>query len=50
MAAEKLILETVISEMFEENAYIAHLDGMSDCVVFDPGFEPQPILDYLGIV
>jgi hydroxyacylglutathione hydrolase len=43
----KLFLKTVVSEMFEENAYIAHLDGMSECVVFDPGFEPQPILDYL---
>ena len=47
VAAEKLILETVISEMFEENAYIAQLDGRSDCVVIDPGFEPQPILQYL---
>ena len=47
MPANKLIIETVISEMFEENAYIAHLDGRADCVVIDPGFEPQPILEYL---
>ncbi len=47
MAGNQLILETVISEMFEENAYIAQLDGRTDCVVIDPGFEPQPILEYL---
>ena len=48
MATGKLFLKTVVSEMFEENAYIAHLDGMTDCLVVDPGFEPQPILDYVA--
>ncbi len=48
MGTGKLFLKTVVSEMFEENAYIAHLDGNSECVVFDPGFEPQPILAYLS--
>jgi glyoxylase-like metal-dependent hydrolase (beta-lactamase superfamily II) len=48
VATGKLFLKTVVSEMFEENAYIAHLDGMADCLVVDPGFEPQPILDYVS--
>ena len=47
MTPSNLILKTVISELFEENAYIAQLDGRSDCIVFDPGFEPQPILDHI---
>ena len=47
MGTQRLILKTVISEMFEENAYIAHLDGQEEALVVDPGFEPQPILDYL---
>ena len=47
MPENKLIIKTVVSEMFEENAYIAQIDGRNDCVVIDPGFEPQPIIDYL---
>jgi hydroxyacylglutathione hydrolase len=37
----------VVSAPFEENTYIAHLPGRTDCVVFDPGFEPDAIFDYL---
>jgi glyoxylase-like metal-dependent hydrolase (beta-lactamase superfamily II) len=33
---------------FEENTYIAHLAGRKDCLVFDPGLEPQAILEYLA--
>lgn len=32
---------------FGENTYIAHLDGRSDCILIDPGFEPEPIFEYL---
>jgi hydroxyacylglutathione hydrolase len=32
---------------FAENTYIAHIGGRNDCVVFDPGFEPEAIFDYL---
>jgi glyoxylase-like metal-dependent hydrolase (beta-lactamase superfamily II) len=38
----------VVSAPFEENTYIAHLDGSSECIVIDPGFDPQAIFDYLG--
>jgi hydroxyacylglutathione hydrolase len=45
--APKLQLGKVISQPFDENTYIAHLAGRSDCIVFDPGFDPEAILDYL---
>jgi hydroxyacylglutathione hydrolase len=32
---------------FDENTYIAHLPGRGDCLVIDPGFEPQAIVDYM---
>ncbi|NUQ62419.1 MAG: MBL fold metallo-hydrolase [Pirellulales bacterium] len=32
---------------FEENTYIAHLEGRNDCLVVDPGLEPDRILDHL---
>lgn len=37
----------VESAPFGENTYIAHLAGRDDCIVFDPGFEPDEILRYL---
>jgi glyoxylase-like metal-dependent hydrolase (beta-lactamase superfamily II) len=40
-------IRTVVSAPFEENTYLAWLPGRSDCVVFDPGLEPDLILDAL---
>jgi hydroxyacylglutathione hydrolase len=40
-------LATIVSIPFEENAYVAQLEGRSDCLVIDPGLEPEKILDYL---
>ncbi len=40
-------LGVVVSAPFEENTYVAHLDGRDDCIVFDPGFEPDEIFAYL---
>jgi glyoxylase-like metal-dependent hydrolase (beta-lactamase superfamily II) len=37
----------VISEPFAENSYIITGDDSSACVVVDPGFEPQKILEQL---
>ena len=32
------------TEMFAENAYLAHLDGRGDCLVIDPGLDwPVPV-------
>jgi hydroxyacylglutathione hydrolase len=37
----------VVSAPFEENTYIAHLEGRPDCLVVDPGLEPDEILAHL---
>jgi len=42
-----LQVHTVVSMPFEENSYIAWLDGRDEAVVVDPGLEPELILDYL---
>ncbi|MGL4513521.1 MAG: MBL fold metallo-hydrolase [Lacipirellulaceae bacterium] len=34
----------VISVPFDENTYVFHLEGQSDCVVFDPGLQPGAIV------
>jgi glyoxylase-like metal-dependent hydrolase (beta-lactamase superfamily II) len=36
-----------VSLPFDENTYIAHFAGGSECVVIDPGLEPLAIIDYL---
>jgi glyoxylase-like metal-dependent hydrolase (beta-lactamase superfamily II) len=43
----KILLATIVSDPFQENTYITHLDGRSDCLVVDPGLEPEKILDHL---
>ena len=40
-------IAVVVSAPFAENSYIAHLDGRNDCLVIDPGFDPDKIIDYL---
>ncbi len=37
----------ILSIPFQENAFLAHLQGRSDCLVFDPGLEPEKILAQL---
>lgn len=43
----KIELGQVVSLPFEENTYIAHLPDRNDCIVIDPGLEPDKTLDYL---
>lgn len=40
-------IETVVSAPFDENSYILWLEGASDAIVVDPGFDPHAILDVL---
>lgn len=40
-------LATILCQPFEQNTYIARLRDRADCVVIDPGLEPDKILDYL---
>jgi glyoxylase-like metal-dependent hydrolase (beta-lactamase superfamily II) len=42
-----LQLQTVVSLPFEENTYVVWRPGRRDAVVFDPGLQPELILDVL---
>jgi glyoxylase-like metal-dependent hydrolase (beta-lactamase superfamily II) len=42
-----LELQTVVSMPFAENTYIVWLKGRHDAVVFDPGLQPELILEVL---
>lgn len=39
-----LALFSVVSDLFAENAYLVHRPGRSDCLVIDPGLNPERIL------
>lgn len=47
MTPEGLKLGKIVSAPFGENTYIAHLPQRTDCLVIDPGFEPDAIFGYL---
>ena len=52
MSTEPFKLSTIVSMPFGENTYIARLQGRTDCLVVDPGLEPETIinsLDSLGL-
>jgi hydroxyacylglutathione hydrolase len=40
----KVLLDVVVSQMFGENSFIARLDGRDDCLVIDPGFDADRII------
>ena len=42
-----LEIETIESAPFAENTYVAHLAAGTACVVFDPGMEPDRIVEYV---
>jgi hydroxyacylglutathione hydrolase len=43
----KINVTTILSVPFEENSFVAHLPGRKDCLVIDPGLEPEKIVEYL---
>jgi hydroxyacylglutathione hydrolase len=45
--AQTLNIQTIVSMPFEENTYVVWRDGASEALVFDPGLEPDLILDFL---
>ena len=47
MNAERLQLARIVSRPLQENSYVARLADRPDCLVFDPGLEPNLILDLL---
>lgn len=47
MDARQVRLAVIVSAPFEENTYIASIEGRNDCLVVDPGLEPDRILEHL---
>lgn len=47
MAERTLHVGKILSKPFDEYTYIAHFDGSKECIVFDPGLDPEAIIDYL---
>jgi hydroxyacylglutathione hydrolase len=47
LATKKIEITPILSIPFEENAYVAHLPDSMDCLIVDPGFEPEKIIDHL---
>lgn len=44
---DSLRIYSIVSMPFEENTYVIWLEPRQDCVVVDPGLEPDLILDFL---
>ena len=44
---KKLVYEPIVSHGFGQNAYVAHLESSSECIVVDPGFDAPAIQQYL---
>lgn len=43
-----LELEVIVSAPYMENTLLVHLPGRRDCLVVDPGFEPEKIVEALA--
>ncbi len=37
-------IATIVSQPFQQNSYVAWLEGRTDCIVIDPGFDPESII------
>lgn len=47
MDQNRLKIAAVVSQPFGENSYVVWFDGENECVVLDPGFEPDLVLAQL---
>lgn len=47
LTTKKINITQIVSTPFEENTYIAQLPASTTCMVVDPGFEPDKIIDYI---
>lgn len=47
MRSSDLQLDVILCLPFEQNTYIARLKNHADCVVIDPGLEPEKIISHL---
>lgn len=48
LKSQNLAWQTVVSQPFGENTYVVHFGDNNDCIVIDPGLEPEKILDFLS--
>jgi hydroxyacylglutathione hydrolase len=48
MEKSPVAIRSVVSMPFSENTFILSMPGRSDCIVVDPGFDPQAILNTLA--
>lgn len=44
MTADHFELTTIVSAPFDENSYVAHRSGSQECLIFDPGLDPEQIV------
>lgn len=47
MSPPQFNIARIVSAAFEENCYVASLEGRNEAVVIDPGLEPERILEHL---
>ncbi|MCG8585787.1 MAG: MBL fold metallo-hydrolase, partial [Pirellulales bacterium] len=47
MGDRTLRYASIVSVPFEENSYVVHLEGRDDCLIVDPGFEPDKIFAHI---
>ena len=47
MADSQIHYASIVSVPFEENSYVVHLEGRNDCLIVDPGFEPEKIFKHI---
>lgn len=47
MKSTDVAIHRIVLSDFEENAYIVSLKGSSDCVIVDPGLQPEELIEYL---
>jgi hydroxyacylglutathione hydrolase len=47
LTPNKINITQILSVPFEENSYIAQLPDRKDCLIVDPGLEPEKIIDHL---
>ncbi|MDR0337389.1 MAG: MBL fold metallo-hydrolase [Planctomycetaceae bacterium] len=43
----EIIVETILSIPFQENGYLVYRVGSQDCLLIDPGFEPEKIIEHI---
>lgn len=47
VSSPKIHITPIVSVPFEENSYILAVNGRDDCIVVDPGLEPEKIMTFL---